>query len=262
MNCLEKYRRKLVREVNRDLGSLAEAPDEEAVHDFRVGVKRLKALYYFLHEIESSLEARDLLKPSRSLSRLIGKIRDAHIAVHLIEDLDEVGPEDSTNLIEALKRKIQHDYGLFQKFAQSAGRLSVRVPTIRATGISERSILRHKPVVLDALLQQIVTVTQNMNDERWHGKRILLKRYHHTLDAFCFCPGHVADETEQRQIRMLEELLGDWHDRVITREILQSLQGVEATSHNAIAIMKKQERLLLGSAKIYLRKFALWHRRS
>jgi CHAD domain-containing protein len=98
-----------------------------------------------------------------------------------------------------------------------------------------------------------------MNAEKWHKKRILLKRYRHTLDAFYFCPGHRSDEDEIKQIKIIEQLLGDWHDRVITIQLLQTFQGLEAQTGLAIAIMKKQEKLLLGSSKIYLGKYTKWH---
>ncbi|MDH3536384.1 MAG: CHAD domain-containing protein [Gammaproteobacteria bacterium] len=229
------------------------------MHDFRVGIKRLTALYYFLNEIDNNLNARGLLKPYRPLFKSLGNIRDSHIAVHLIQDLDQLNPQHSAIMIKALNSKLGRDYRQFQKYSQTENRLSIRMPTIRATGISERTILRYKPVVLTNLLQQILSTPQKMNDTRWHKKRILLKRYHHKLDAFCFCPGHVSDERELKHITMLEQLLGDWHDRVITAELLQSLPELETTSRATIATMKQQDRLLLGSAKIYLRKYAIWH---
>ena len=99
-----------------------------------------------------------------------------------------------------------------------------------------------------------------MNAGQWHKKRILLKRYHHKMDAFCYCPGHKSDENELKQIKILEQLLGDWHDRVITIEILKSFEGLEVAAGPAIATMEKQEELLLGSARIYLGKFSRWHR--
>ena len=99
-----------------------------------------------------------------------------------------------------------------------------------------------------------------MNAQQWHKKRILLKRYHHKMDAFCYCPGHSLDENELKQIKILEQLLGDWHDRVVTTEILQVFEGIEVTTGRAIAIMKKQENLLLGASRIYFDKFSRWHR--
>ncbi len=273
MNCLEKYRNKLIREINKDLRViltkseqgpaqwLEQGPEQDTVHNFRIGVKRLTALYCFLNEINAALKAKQILKPYRSLFKSIGNIRDGYIAVHLVQNLADVNLEESKILVRAIRVRIRKDYRLFQKDVQSNARVSIRMPTVRSTGISASVILRYKRIVLDDLLVQILRTEGPMNTEmhmkKWHKKRILLKRYHHTLDAFRFCPGHKSDQDELKQIKILEQLLGDWHDRVITIQLLQSFQGLEAQTGPAIAIMKKQHRLLLGSAKIYLRDLRL-----
>ncbi|WP_423906727.1 CHAD domain-containing protein [Candidatus Spongiihabitans sp.] len=278
MNCLEKYRSKLIREINNDLRVilakseqgpaqwLEQGPEQDTVHNFRIGVKRLTALYCFLNEINDALKAKKILKPYRSLFKFIGSIRDGHIAVHLVQNLAdvnlaEVNLEESKILVRAIRVRIRKDYRLFQKYVQSNARVSIRMPTVRSAGISERAILRYKRIVLDDLLVQILRTEGPMNTEmnmnKWHKKRILLKRYHHTLDAFRFCPRHKSDEDELKQIKILEQLLGDWHDRVVTIQLLQSFQGLEAQTGPTIAIMKKQHRLLLGAAKIYLRDLRL-----
>jgi len=260
MNCLDKYRSKLIREINRDLRIILIQPEEEPVHDFRVGVKRLTALYYFLNRIDPDLKAKRILKPYRSLFKSIGRIREAHIAVHLVQSLDEIRAEDSEILLKALRSKIRRDCRSFQACVRAQPPISIRTPTISSSGISARAILRLKPVVLDELLLQILDTESRMNAQQWHKKRILLKRYHHKMDAFCYCPGHSLDENELKQIKILEQLLGDWHDRVVTTEILQVLEGIEVTTGRAIAIMKKQENLLLGATRIYFDKFSRWHR--
>ena len=259
MNCLDKYRSRLISQLNRDLRTVLASPQEEAVHDFRVGIKRLTALYYFLNEVDPALKTKKMIKPYRSLARSIGIIRDGHIAVHLIQELGEISPEDKTILTRALKAKTRTDYRLLKKSINASNHNQVRVPTIRSMGLSERAILREKPVVLAGLLSQLMSTEPRMTADQWHRKRILLKRYHHKLDAFHFCPGHTSDESELKQIKILEQLLGDWHDRIITAEILQPLNKVEAEAGRAIAVMGRQDRLLLGSAKIYLNKFTNWH---
>ncbi|HUV21056.1 MAG TPA: CHAD domain-containing protein, partial [Gammaproteobacteria bacterium] len=116
---------------------------------------------------------------------------------------------------------------------------------------------RHKAPALEQLLGGIVGVEDRGDAEHWHGIRILLKRYHHTLEAFDLCPGHRRDEAELSQIGMLEQLLGDWHDRVITAEILQALPRREKQCAPAIAELGRQQALLLGSARIYLARYTL-----
>ena len=259
MNCLDKYRSKLIGQLNRDLRTIRIAPEEEAVHDFRVGIKRLTALYYFLDEVNPELKARQLIKPYRSLAKSIGVIRDGHIAVHLIEELDEISPADKKKLIGALRAKTRKDYRIVKNSLEVDAHTRVRVPTIRSMAVSERAILRKKPVILKMLLSQIMSTGSRMTADQWHKKRILLKRYHHKLDAFYFCPGHATDEMELKQIKILEQLLGDWHDRVVTAQILQVLKEAGPAAGRAVSAMGKQDRLLLGSARIYLTKFRRWH---
>ena len=228
MNCLDRYRSKLVSQINRDLKIILVRADETAIHNFRVGMKRLTALYFFLNEVDPALKTRGIIKPYRRLAKSVGVIRDGHIAIHLIEELDEVSLADKKVLIKAIKSNSRKDYRLFKKSIEAITYNRISVPTIRSMGVSERAILREKPISLERLLSQIVSTRPRMTAEQWHKKRILLKRYHHKLDAFCFCPGHSSDESELKQIKILEQLLGDWHDRIIAAEILPLLNGVEA----------------------------------
>ena len=99
MNCLDKYRSKLIREINKDLRIILQKPEEDPVHDFRVGVKRLRALYSFLNEINADVRVKEILKPCRLLFKSIGNIRDGHIAEYLVKDLDEINIEESKILV-------------------------------------------------------------------------------------------------------------------------------------------------------------------
>jgi CHAD domain-containing protein len=65
MNCLDQYRSKLLAPVNRDFRTIVAAPDEESIHRFRVGAKRLTALYRFVCLSSSfPLQVNDELKLS------------------------------------------------------------------------------------------------------------------------------------------------------------------------------------------------------
>lgn len=257
MNCLDKYRSKLVASVNRNLRIIRAAPEPEAAHEFRVGIKRLTAFYNFLAELHADMDAKTILRPYRALFKSIGQVRDGHIAVLLLQELDAHDTAPGRKMIAALNSMINRDYRQFQKIAQA--RSVARMPSLRSTEISESAILRHKPVAQNFLLERILEQDSRMNARRWHKKRILLKRYQHNLDAFCYCPGHLADEEELKKIKVLTQLLGDWHDRVIVGDLLQSLPGFDARIKPLVDLMNQQDKHLLGSAKIYLNQFRRWH---
>ncbi len=260
MNCLDKYRNKLIREINQNLRSIRTQPEEEAIHEYRVGVKRLTAFYFFLSQIDPSLQAKTILKPYRTSFKFVGKIRDGHIAINLIRNLTELDPAEKKGLIKAINARVRKDIRAFAKHVQSETQSPIRMPSVKTLGISERAILKHKPIILNALISSVSNTEGRVTAKQWHKKRILLKRYQHIMDAFEYCPGHQSDERELKQIYMLQKLLGDWHDRVVTMELLQSMPEIEHQIEHIIAVAQNQDRLLLGSAKIYLHNYSIWYK--
>ena len=89
MECLEKYRRGLVRDANRQLRGILDSADEAAIHDFRIALKRLGVLYRFLQQIDPRLPVKQRLKPARGLFKLGGEIRNMQIAIGLIDEAGE-----------------------------------------------------------------------------------------------------------------------------------------------------------------------------
>lgn len=256
LNCLEKYRANLVRKTNLHLRTLLEVPDQTAAHEFRVGIKRLNALYRFLNGVDASLPARKLMKPARGLFKRIGPIREAQIVLQLIDENETLGARQRGSLGNALETRVRESHQRFKTYAANRGPSLIRLPTIRASGLSEAAILRHKPNALQALLTEITAIDSVADEEGWHGKRILLKRYHHIVDAFALCPGQAPDERILKQVALLEQLLGDWHDRAISAAILQTLPGPAANREFLIAELRRQGDALLESSRLYLRKLA------
>ena len=253
MTCIDRYRSDLVANTNRNLGIILNAVDEEAIHRFRVSVKRLTALYRFLGEVNPEIRARQLLRPLRRLSKDIARVRDCHITLNL---LTEIGYADrSGGLRDALHARIEIDYRHFAERSRDLGLERVRLPTLGALGFSEAGLLRAKPAVLESLRAQITPGDGGLDAEAWHRRRILLKRYHHSLDAFQHCRGQRADERDIAKMKMLEQLLGDWHDRVVAVEIIESLDPAVDDRSGLVAELNEQAHNLLASARIYLARF-------
>ena len=254
MNCLEVYRRKLVREINKEFRSILHKPGEDPVHDFRVGVKRLTAFYYFLQSVNPDIRAKKILKPYRGLFKAIGNVRDLHIAENLAEEFN-ISKIDLNKLRSTEKSHFRN----FKNKVIERKISGIKVPTVPALGLSNKEIHDTKGPYLDRLQLKITVLEKRMTQKAWHRKRILLKRYHHTLDAFHYCPGHELGEEELKQIRMLEQLLGDWHDRVISYTIVDKALPTAEKVGLFLKELKRQEKNLLETAKIYLKKYVYWH---
>ena len=256
MDCLEKYRRGLVRQANRRLRDILDSADEAAVHDFRVAVKRLTALYHFVQQVDEQLPVQRWLQPCRGLFKRGGRIRDAQIAIGLIGEFGELPRTASRPLLAPLQAAVRHDYRRFQQYAHERRLTAVRLPRIATTGISQAAIRRQRPACFEQLRARIVSAAPDIGDDEWHRIRILLKRYHHLLDAFTACPGYSAPATQLKQITQLEQLLGDWHDRVTTIELLHSRFDDAALPEALISRLEQQRNALLVSSSIYLDKLA------
>jgi CHAD domain-containing protein len=255
MNCVDQYRRKLLMGVNRNLRVIVITADEESIHQFRVGVKRLTALYRLLAAVDPGLRASKLLKPARQLSRSISAVRDCHITLGLIGKPGNPGAAETQLVQRAVNARIRARHREFCRLAGTGVRIPLRLPTLQSLRLNQASLLQHLPVILRQLLARIAAPDDGSGDEQWHDKRILLKRYRHTLEAFSLCPGNRLDEKELVIIGQLEQLLGDWHDRVIAIDILQACGELEPVTTALIAELDRQARLLLGAAGIYLDKF-------
>ena len=208
----------------------------------------MSAFYYFLQSLNPEIRAKSILKPYRGLFKSIGRVRDLHIAENLILELDK--PRQDLNKLKSVERSM---YREFKKLVNEKIITRIKVPTVRSFGIKDEDILSGKKPYTDNLLSLVGILDKRMTQDAWHKRRITLKKYHHTLDAFQFCPGQAVSEEELKEIRMLEQLLGDWHDRVITVNLLStfSLKDEADILHE----LKRQEKSLLETVRIYHRKF-------
>ena len=254
MDYLEKYRRGLVRQANRRLRDILDSADEAAVHDFRVAVKRLTALYHFVQQVDERLPVKRWLQPCRRLFKRGGRIRDAQIAVGLISEIGELPRAASRPLLAPLQAAIKQDYRRFQHYAHEQRLTAVRLPSITTIGISQAAIRRHRPACLEQLRARIASAEPGSGDDDWHRRRILLKRYHHLLDAFALCPGYSLPAGQLKQVMLLEQLLGDWHDRVTTIALLHARFDDSVLSEALISRLEQQRSALLASSTIYLDK--------
>ena len=251
MQCLEKYRAELIRGLNRNLKVILQAPDETAIHDFRVGIKRVTALYEFLQAVDPDFDAAAVLVRYRGLFKAGGRVRDLQIARGLIPGAAN-GGESTQALLAAIDARIAAAHAAMRELAAAENITAIRLPTIRKSGIAEATIVERRDKVLASLLRRVLDSGKAMTTRRWHRKRIRLKRYRHTLDAFQFCPGHEADLVEIANIQQLEQLLGDWHDRVVTSELLRSLGESESAAATLACALADQARVLLDGAQSHL----------
>ncbi len=256
MNCLERYRGELIRGLNRNLKVILRAPDETAIHDFRVGIKRVTALYRFLHDAEPAFDADAALARYRGLFKACGRVRDLQIVRGLVV---EYAPNATPGIITAIDARIADAHAALRGVAETESITALCLPTIRRCGVDAPTIERRRPRVLASWRRRVFDAGKAMTARCWHRKRIRLKRYRHTLDAFQHCPGMRAASAEIELILPLEQVLGDWHDRVVAAELLRSLDPGDPASLALAAALSDAAEPLLAAAAVRLDAFGHWH---
>jgi CHAD domain-containing protein len=215
--------------------------DREALHDFRVGVRRLRSLLRaYRPQLEKAVRAKDRRR-LRAIQRATGGGREAEVALEwLTKQHADLRPEHLAGLdwISALllerRRKCAEDLDdkVRARFRRTAEKLEKRLAIMH----SEHNLLAEHHHVTFArslanlteahatdLLVNLGQITNMDQAEQLHQARITAKRLRYLLEPV---RAH-ANEAQSivKRSKRLQDVLGDLNDvHVLMREIDQSLE--------------------------------------
>ena len=197
-----------------ELGELRTNPSAEAVHDFRVALRRCRSVAGAVAEIDPHLNWEEMRACARKVFKAMGELRDAQIAE---EWLDTITPDtDSLKLLllDSLKKsqgsgltKALHFAQRFdqERWSELAKALPARLRKIPVDGDAARCL------ALERLQEAYELHRRALRTERpapWHELRISLKRFRYTLELLV--PSLHAKWIDS--LKRVQDLLGDVHD--------------------------------------------------
>ena len=216
--------------------------DREALHDFRVSIRRLRSLLRaYRPQLEDAVRAKDR-KRLRAIQNATGGGREAEVALEwLTKQHASLAPEHlaGLNWLSGLlldrRRKCAEDLDtkLREQFRRTAEKLEERLAVMR----SEQNLLADQPHVSFArtlanlteahatdLLVNLGQIASMEHAEQLHQARITGKRLRYLLEpARAYASG--AQSVVKRSKR-LQDVLGDLNDvHVLMREIDQSFEA-------------------------------------
>ncbi len=213
------------------------SPDEDAVHDLRVALRRCRSLASVFEEIDPHPAWRALRKTSRKLFRSLGVIRDAQVQEAWALKL--AGPEDALRgqILYALKagrlrqeRDAKKSAAKFDEkyWVRLARELRPRVRLLSTDGDAALCLAleRHGEA---AELHRRALRTEKMKP--WHELRIGIKHFRYTVENL-LPKLHAAWGSDLKRV---QDLLGDVHDLDVLAET------VRATAADSAALAKWQE---------------------
>ena len=223
---------------------LDDASDAEALHDFRVALRRLRSTVRAYRDYLGDSVAKKDLRRLRDLARATGGARDAEVHIEWIEKrLDRFGGDErfgaawlleelrdrKADAEDELRREVRRDFGRERwRLSRRLRFYRVEVSLDDAVGGARMAAVLGRLVREAALEAQrhLERVRAIADQEQAHEARIAGKRLRYLLEPF-------ADELEGgpeaiKRLKKLQDLLGDMHDAdVLSAEAARALADLD-----------------------------------
>jgi len=205
------------KQMNFHLQTFLETGDQEGLHQFRVQVKKLRALFYLLDNTASRGFLFKKFKPVRKIFKYAGIIRDAHTNLVLSARYQLKNENFETVQQEAIKEGtagFQLNGEKYRKdIKESYKLLKKKLPKVQDSAIAGfyKNQLAHIAVKLS-----VPQFTEQMHDNR---KLIKILVYNHTLAGKALTGSLYINSS---YLGKLQSAIGEWHDNVLASQLFSS----------------------------------------
>jgi len=200
------------------LGGFMKKGDQEQLHKFRVGVKKLRAVATLIEETTALAHVRNELKPIRQTYQLGGQVRDSYLHMELAKSVASTDKKYLSNekvVMKKAARKLRKDRPHHYKMLRRAqARLLRRIPKVRNKKIS--AFYDTELLAIGECLSSSTEV-EPMHDCR---KRLKVLLYNLPLVAEI-----LEVKVNAGYLKQVQRVIGDWHDHVLAAEQFPELGG-------------------------------------
>jgi CHAD domain-containing protein len=201
--------------------------DVDVLHDLRVGIKRLKALYQVLDPIsEGRFDSKTNFADVHILFKEVGKLREIQVLKALFaffaKDAAAEIYIEFNNLITAREQLAsdelntalqQFDNKLIGKSLEAANAFLVDISNEDATKLTKK--------LLKKRFKQIGELLPNKQDEAlMHDLRTRVKQSCYIIEMLALMQPEKEFTKHPKRLKLAAELLGQWHDHVVLIEAL------------------------------------------
>jgi CHAD domain-containing protein len=216
--------------MKRTLEELAELhanPCADAVHDFRVALRRCRSVAAAIEEIDPHPDWDEMRGCARKVFRSMGDLRDAQVAEGWLHELQPQDDPLKSALIVSLKReqeaaqvKALHLAGKFdeRRWSELARILRARLRKIPADGDAARCLALER---LEEAKELHRRALRTESPGPWHELRIGVKRFRYTLELLV--PSLHVKWIES--LKRVQDVLGDIHDLDMLQDKISEWQS-------------------------------------
>jgi len=260
-NLLGKYHLSLLTEFKSNYANMMAKMDETSIHDLRVNNKKINALFFLLESLKPS--QFKLNKDSKELFQFfkkIGKIRDYQVAQIVLKKYENYLNQNFNDCLRLFRSDIVKNKRNFKNWLKQHDIkpfLTRQNKLVKTTYEIQDEFLKSKGISLVNKLKREIIFENERNYKVWHKRRILLKKLRYLMEALKFSlkDWNKFDQLLKR-VKLLEELLGDWHDLLITETLFKGHLSITLSNLTLLKkALQKDRGFLISTVKFYLKDF-------
>ena len=247
--------------VLRERERVLAAPDEDAIHDLRVALRRCRTLARVFEEIDPHPAWRGLRKSSRKLFHSLGAIRDSHVQEAWILQLSASDDPLRAQLLYALKagrereeRDAKRSAARFDEKGWAKLAVALR-PRLKLLALDEPAA---HCLALERLEEAAELHRRALRTERpkpWHALRIGLKHFRYVVENL-LPKRHVSWSADLKRV---QDLLGDVHDLDVLHETVAATADASGLAHWQETIDRERAERIATYRQLMLGATSLWN---
>jgi CHAD domain-containing protein len=232
-NLLNYYVGNQLNSIEKNLIQYNKGKKPECLHQLRVRIKRIKAIFSFAEDVFKEKHSIAELKP---LFNKAGKIRELQIHIHLLE----LFPNPPKKIIKELKKK---EDILSQQFIKNCTRNIKLINNFRKRS-SLPDKLPNQKVIIKYFNVEKKSATKKLKEferDELHKYRTKIKKL---MYVYNFLPKKTQKEIEfnKVKVKLQQERLGDWHDNYATITYLSRIKLPLTTSKHVLKLKENEEK--------------------
>lgn len=203
--------------------------DPESIHDYRVAVKRLRALFNLVETVNPGFDARKHLRRFRAVFKSSAEFRDLHIQADLAGEFSALSGFPGDEYLAFIRKRERKAAANMSEFGVDFDleRLGKKRKKIARAleGTDPDSAERSMRYRFESLRGELAFRIEGHEpeDRDLHAVRILVKEYHYTGEILreCFPACLVDGDTVFAGLKRVHQALGKWHDYEVARAWLK-----------------------------------------
>jgi CHAD domain-containing protein len=227
MNPLIRYLEKQMETIETNFEAAKNSLEVDVLHDLRVGIKRLKALYQVLDPIsEGRFDSKTNFAEVHELFKAVGQLREIQVLKALFsffaKDSDTETLKEFYELIQQNEDEESKSLNLaLQQFNSNLINESLDAANAFLEEISGNEAAKQTQKLLKKRFKQIKELLPEKKDEElMHELRTKVKQACYILEILALMEPDKEFTAHPKRLKLAAELLGQWHDHILLSDVL------------------------------------------